>query len=132
MKVLVCGGRTWGVQLEGKPPGKTVGEQQMLFYSLHSRGITEVIHGGAPGADSVAGQWARANRVKETPVKADWQKFGRAAGPIRNAEMLKLKPDLVIALPGGKGTENMIKLSRAAGVKVEIVGFAGDGKVNES
>ena len=53
---------------------------------------------------------------------ANWKKHGRAAGPIRNKQMLEeAKPDLVIAFPGGAGTANMVKQAREAGVKVEII-----------
>lgn len=58
-----------------------------------------VIHGGARGADSIAGQLARdAYGVHEVIVPALWDKNGkRAAGPMRNAAMLDLKPDVVLA-----------------------------------
>ena len=128
MRVIVCGGRKWGIADQGKSKSTVVGERQMLFYSLHGRGITEVIHGACEGADEIAGEWARANNVKETPVEAEWEKcakLGRrnSAGPIRNGEMLKLKPDLVIALPGGNGTKNMVNQATAAGIPVERIGW---------
>ncbi|MEM9912925.1 MAG: hypothetical protein AAF922_19365 [Pseudomonadota bacterium] len=45
--------------------------------------------------------------------------MGRAAGPIRNKEMLDEGcPDLVVAFPGGRGTANMVKQAQAAGVEV--------------
>ena len=120
MRVIVFGGRTWGVYIDGKPKGLTVGEQQLLFYTLHGKGITEVIHGGAPGADDLGGQWARCNGVKETRVDADWDTHGRAAGPIRNSFMVTLKPDRAFGFPGGKGTTDMFKKLRAAGIPVDM------------
>ncbi len=45
-----------------------------------------------PGADSLAGEWARARGIPETPVPAEWEKHGRKAGPIRNEQMLAMKP----------------------------------------
>lgn len=51
--------------------------------------------------------------------KADWDKHGKAAGPIRNQQMLdEGKPDLVLAFAGGKGTDDMCRRARAAGVEV--------------
>lgn len=123
VRVLVCGGRTWGVFLKGKSKGAAIGEQQMLFYALHGLDITEIIHGGAQGADALAGRWARAHAIKETRIEADWLKYGRAAGPIRNAQMLELKPDLVVALRGGKGTADMVKRAQVAGIEVKAVGW---------
>ena len=55
-----------------------------------------------------------ANGVVVEEFKADWDKFGRAAGPIRNAQMLREgKPDLVVAFPGGRGTANMVAQAKA-------------------
>ena len=49
-------------------------------------------------------------------------RLGRKAGPIRNQRMLdEGKPDLVVAFPGGKGTNGMIDLARNAGVRVILV-----------
>jgi len=54
---------------------------------------------------------------------------GRAAGPVRNAQMLaEGKPDFVVAFPGGRGTADMCKQARARGVKVVEVP-AGNGWV---
>jgi hypothetical protein len=50
---------------------------------------------------------------------ADWKRFGRAAGPMRNERMLKEgRPDLVIAFPGRTGTAGMKALAREAGVMI--------------
>jgi hypothetical protein len=58
-----------------------------------------IIHGGAKGADTLADQWAITNWVKIEEYKPNWEKHGKAAGPIRNKQMLdEGKPDLVIAL----------------------------------
>jgi hypothetical protein len=54
---------------------------------------------------------------------AQWDRYGEAAGPIRNAWMLEFgKPDLVVAFPGGRGTADMISKARKAGIEVcEVV-----------
>ncbi len=50
---------------------------------------------------------------------AEWMKYGKAAGPIRNARMLaEGKPDLVVAFPGGRGTADMLRRVREAGIEV--------------
>ena len=115
MRVLVTGGRKYQ-------------DRRMLFEvldycSAKNDEITLVIEGGASGADTLAREWGQARYVPVLTMFADWQKYGKAAGPIRNGEMLeKAKPDLVIAFPGGVGTENMIKQSHEAGIEV----FMGD------
>ena len=56
---------------------------------------------------------------------ADWAKHGKAAGPIRNAEMLtEFLPDYIVAFPGGKGTADMLRKAEKARVtNIEIVGI---------
>ncbi len=110
MRVLVTGGRDYinTYELFGK------------LNELHNEvGITVVIHGGASGADALAGNWARSRKVQEIACPADWDKHGKAAGPIRNQEMLEQhKPDLVVAFSGGRGTADMVRRARDAGVRV--------------
>ena len=82
-----------------------------------------IIEGGAKGADTLAWKWARhfLGKGSEYSVqfRARWDMHGKAAGPIRNKQMLdEGKPDLVISFPGGRGTANMIKQAKAAGVEV--------------
>lgn len=52
-----------------------------------------------------------------TVFKADWNKHGKAAGPIRNGEMLK-DADMLIAFPGGRGTEDCIRQAKKKGIPV--------------
>ncbi len=78
-----------------------------------------LIHGAARGADSMAGQYGAEMGLKVQAFPADWATHGRAAGPIRNRQMLvEGKPDLVIAFAGGRGTANMMVQAREAGVPV--------------
>jgi hypothetical protein len=81
-----------------------------------------IIEGGARGADTMARKWAANWGCDCITEKADWDKYGRKAGPIRNREMMKHKPDLVVAFPGGAGTADMIEVAEAAGVTVRKVG----------
>jgi YspA, cpYpsA-related SLOG family len=92
-----------------------------------SDGPLTVIQGGAPGADALAQRWAyiRAPRQQITLVTmpADWERHGKAAGPIRNAKMLEEKPDLVLAFPGGKGTADLVRKAEKAKVEIRKVGW---------
>jgi hypothetical protein len=106
-KVLVCGGRDF------------TGDVSHILDDVNARhGIDLIIHGGAKGADSLAEQWAFRREIDCLRVPAKWKRHGKAAGPMRNTEMLKLKPNLVVAFPGGKGTENMVKQAKVAGISV--------------
>lgn len=111
MRVLVCGGRGF---YDWRLLEKTLGELE----------ITDVIHGAASGADMLAHQWAFYNTIRMHPYPADWEKYGKAAGPLRNKQMLdEGKPDLVVAFigPGSKGTRNMVDQAKKAGVPVKEV-----------
>lgn len=107
-RVLVCGGRDYAnarvlnAVLRGLNPPATC-----------------IIHGAYTGADDLAARFAKKNHLGEAPFPADWGKHGRAAGPIRNQQMLdEGQPHLVIAFPGGTGTADMVRRAKAAGVPV--------------
>lgn len=81
--------------------------------------ITHIIQGEATGADTLAMLWAITRKIPHTTFPADWEAYGTAAGAIRNAIMLfDGKPQVVVAFPGGPGTDNMVKLARANRTKV--------------
>ena len=110
-RVIVCGGRHWG---DGHYDSGTM---QAEFEKLPL--ATIIMHGGAKGADTWAHGWAWAFGFKRAVFKAQWRKYGMRAGPLRNQQMLdEGKPDLVLAFPGGRGTADMVRRARAAGVKV--------------
>lgn len=113
MKILVCGDRKWS----------DYGKILTRLRSLPPR--TEIIHGGADGADSIGGQVAKELGLQVIAVLADWTKYGRAAGPIRNQRMLELHPDLVIAfhsnLEASKGTKNCLAQAEKLGIPTEVI-----------
>lgn len=109
-RVLVCGGRNFN-------------DTQFVYRTLSrlhaAEPIERIIHGGALGADRLAGMWAALRAVPVDVFPADWSKRWRAAGPIRNETMLRVgKPDLVVAFPGGWGTADMVRRAELAGVVV--------------
>jgi hypothetical protein len=77
-----------------------------------------VITGGARGADTLAKEWAEERGIHCAEVKALWNKFGKRAGYERNAAMLALDPYLVVAFPGGIGTNMMVDLAEKQWVEV--------------
>ena len=114
MRVLVCGGRDFN-------------DEKALRYAMNSvtAGAENVviIHGGARGADSLAGLIADKAGVPVEVFPADWDRHGKRAGFVRNTQMLvEGKPDLVLAAPGGKGTAMMVEIARKAGVRVVELG----------
>lgn len=81
--------------------------------------IRTLIHGGAPGVDRMAGSFGIGCGLDVKEYRADWNKHGRAAGPIRNQQMIdEGRPDLGVEFPGGRGTADMTRRLRAAGIPV--------------
>ena len=114
MRVIVCGGREY----DNGP---------MVLRTLADMHITALAHGGATGADELANIVAMTAGIPVTVYPAQWGEFRQAAGPIRNQRMLdEFKPDAVIAFPGGKGTADMVRRAKAAGVRVIEVEEARD------
>lgn len=125
MRVLVCGGRDFA--------DKLLFHRTMLdvvpwhtpdaYGNTLPKGVT-IIHGDCrTGADRMADDWAVVHWCANIMAfPADWKVYGRAAGPIRNQRMLdEGRPDLVIAFPGGRGTADMIRRAKAAGVEVREI-----------
>ena len=113
LRVLVCGGRRY------RDNAAVWGKLNLLHAD---KGIAAIIQGGAAGADMLAEKWAVANDIPCMTFRADWDAHGPAAGPIRNQAMLvRGKPDLVVAFPGGKGTADMVWQATNAGVPVEAL-----------
>ncbi|MEE7478466.1 SLOG family protein [Methylobacterium hispanicum] len=120
MKVLVCGGRDLDSALVWNWMEAHATElcADALDRAQQVR-ITHLIQGGASGADQGAARWAEASEILVRTFAADWKQYGRAAGPLRNAQMLaEGAPDVVVAFPGGAGTADMVRKARAAGLPV--------------
>lgn len=108
VRAIVCGGRDYS-------------DWEHVVRTLDAIGVTELAHGCASGADSLAKAWAYLRRIPTAQYPANWAN-GKAAGPIRNQRMLDdFKPDAVIAFPGGRGTADMVRRAQAAGVKIITV-----------
>jgi len=105
MKLIIAGGRDYRLT------PKDIERLNAL------ENITEVVSGGAPGADTEGENWAREQSIPVKVFKADWKKYGRGAGPKRNQAMADYA-DAVALFPGGKGTENMYKQAQKAGLVV--------------
>lgn len=97
---------------------------RVLDYVHDERVITLLIEGGARGVDRLGREWAISRGVPYHTEKADWDKFGKAAGAIRNRAMLAL-PNVegVVAFPGGRGTRDMVAATRQAKLPVYLPHF---------
>lgn len=120
IRLLICGDREWK-------------KKDLIRRELRLLGIANlevVIHGAARGADSLGAEIAEELGVDKRRIKAfpaQWDDTGKAAGVIRNSQMLQEgQPTYVLAFHShletkSKGTADMVRKARAAGVKVKVV-----------
>jgi hypothetical protein len=80
-----------------------------------------LVHGGCKGADLIAAEYWLGRLVEEYP--ADWDTFGKAAGPIRNQQMVDLGADICLAfpMPDSRGTWDCVRRAREAGIPVKVI-----------
>ena len=124
-RILVSGGRDLtNYKLVRDTLDTIVIDRGWIYDDDYNMPNVVLIHGGAEGADLLADQWGVVNWLEIEEYKADWDKYGKAAGMIRNRQMLEEgKPDLVVAFPtkNSIGTWGMIKIAREAGVETIVI-----------
>jgi hypothetical protein len=107
MRVLICGGRDFTNM-------KAMNREMTKIRDWYG-GISCVIQGGARGADYLGKLWAEREGIPVIEMQANWNRYGKRAGHLRNGWMIEHgKPDVVVAFPGGRGTENMLAQAAAA------------------
>lgn len=115
-RVLVCGSRDYA-------------DRDQIYHVLDAYRARIgpgmfLINGGATGADTIAREWAVDRKVDHVTLYAKWDLEHKAAGPIRNSRMLKLKPKLCLAFSkdfrNSRGTRDMVKKCQKAGVKAKV------------
>ncbi len=123
-KVLVCGGVDFN-------------NEALLAETLDAileKENTVIVSGGAKGADTLAEKYAADNGIEIKVFPAEWSKYGRSAGPIRNKKMLDFISGsgnpLVVAFWDGKsrGTKNTIETARKMKIATLIVDYKEEDK----
>lgn len=114
LRLLITGDRYWS-------DDRIIRAVLEPLYAEHPDMV--VIQGGANGADTIAGDVAEWLGIKVLEFRADWNKYGRGAGPIRNQQMIdEGKPTAVMAfhknLQASRGTLDMVKRARKANLPV--------------
>ena len=88
----------------------------------HENPFFEIVSGGAKGVDTLGERFAKEKNFELIIFPADWSKYGRVAGPKRNAEMANYATHLLSFWDGkSKGTKSMISLAEKKGLSVKIV-----------
>lgn len=83
--------------------------------------ITEIVSGGALGVDKLGEKFAKKFSIPLKIFLADWKKYDKAAGPIRNREMANYSDALIAIWDGfSNGTANMIEEAKKRDLKIFI------------
>lgn len=97
------------------------------IHLINSIDPIEIVSGHASGADTLGERFAKAYHYPLKIFPAEWDKYGKAAGPIRNEQMAKYAAEsdrgMLIAFPIGesRGTKNMIKLAKQYGLETCVI-----------
>lgn len=108
MRVIIAGGRDYKWT-----------QRHLLFLDeiLEFWNISEVVSGGASGADEMGEIWASTRMLRLKVFEADWSKHGKGAGPVRNGKMAKYADGLIL-FTGGRGTESMLGQAQKHGLRI--------------
>lgn len=112
MKVIIAGSRS----------GPSYAD---LTYALAQCGfreeITEVVSGSALGADAHGERWAKTFGLPVKHFLANWETYGKNAGPLRNEQMAQYADALVLVWDGqSRGSSDMLKRAKRHGLKVWV------------
>ncbi|ERP31391.1 DUF2493 domain-containing protein [Chitinivibrio alkaliphilus] len=113
MKVAVIGSRSFSTY-------------EIMAKHLSTYAISEIVSGGARGADTLAEQYAACKNIPLKRFLPDWRRYGRAAGIRRNCDIINYA-DQVIAFWDGnsRGTKHSITYAQGQGKKIFIVRVGG-------
>jgi SLOG family YspA-like protein len=134
MRVIVTGSRNWVGQW-GIDKIFQVLDATLNLGRQMNQGF-ELIHGACPtGADDIANEWGIANsdEIMLTTWPADWDLYGKAAGPVRNEQMMAAGGDLCVAFlrSNSSGTLDAIGKARRRGIWTVVIPYLGPGEMIE-
>lgn len=115
-KVIIAGGRDFNdYELLNK-------EASLFLSEIENGDAVQIVSGGAKGVDAMGERFAEENSLDVIVFPADWTKYGRAAGPKRNAQMAEYATHLLSFWDGkSKGTKSMISLAKKNKIEVKVV-----------
>lgn len=119
MRLIIAGSRT---VLDPRPVARAFREFQDALYQVRPRmeDVTEIVSGTAKGPDQTGEAIATLLEIPCVRFPADWEKYGKAAGHIRNGDMAEYACEggrigglIAVRENGSRGTGNMIEIAKA-------------------
>ena len=116
VRILITGDRNWS--------DKKFMKRVLSNYDANN---CVLVHGNCRGADTIAGDVATELGMEVEVYPANWSKYQKAAGPIRNAEMLKTDPHIILVwhddLARSRGTKSCVTLAKKMGMESRLEYF---------
>lgn len=114
-KIIIAGGRDFNDY-------DLLKKEAAAFLFEIENGEAQIVSGGAKGVDAMGERFAQENNIEVVLFPADWKKYGRAAGPKRNAQMAEYATHLLSFWNGeSKGTKSMITLAKKNNLMVKVI-----------
>ena len=115
MRIIIAGSR--GVT----DKVKVITALTMALEEWKPREVTEIISGGARGVDTLAEELANEYKIAFREYPADWDKYGKRAGYLRNEQMADAADGLVLVWDGeSRGSKHMLDIAKRKGLKVHV------------
>jgi len=119
VRILVTGSR----DIDGVAESIVVAAlEQAQDDAFRAHRCSTIVHGGARGVDTIASFWALAGGLDAESYPADWERYGKRAGVMRNVQMVDRGADVCLAFPrrGSVGTWHCVRYAADAGIPVRI------------
>lgn len=122
LRILVTGSRFWTDWATVRDALVEAARPWIKGNDTNNGKHVTVVHGGARGADTIAGELAKVMGLNVEVHPADWDRYGKAAGHIRNTEMVNAGADVCLAFPLGesRGTRHCMRTAEKAGIPVVV------------
>lgn len=118
MKVIVAGSRDVLLYYEDGEVYRLIGKG-LNEIGVKTEDISCILSGACRGVDRLGERWARYKYIHVERYPADWDRYGRAAGPIRNQQMVDLADALiVIRFPESRGSKDILNRAKKKGIPV--------------
>jgi len=116
LKLIIAGGRNFN--------DYDLLKEKVDYYLKNTNESVEIVSGKAKGADTLGERYAKENGYGLSLFPADWNRYGKGAGYIRNKEMAEYATHCICFWDGeSRGTKMMIDLAKERDLKVRVINY---------